>query len=220
MTALPQKKAETLFTVEEYLAFEREAEERHEYLDGVLYTMAGESPAHGDICANLVYEVMRQLRDSSCRVRFKDTKVFSGSPLLAQLRKSRKGLFSYPDIVVICEEPGYLDHHRDVLVNPQVLIEVLSDSTEAFDRGEKFLRYRKALPSLTDYILVWQELPLVEHFTRQTDSNWLARFIEGLEASLTIASLDCTIRLSEIYRLINFPQVELEEEETNGDNEQ
>lgn len=211
MPALPQKRAETLYTVEEYLAFEREAEERHEYLDGVIYAMAGESPEHGDICANLVYELVRRLREGNCRVRFKDTKVFSGSPLLAQLRKSRKGLFSYPDVVVICEEPRYLDHHRDVLVNPQVLIEVLSDSTEAFDRGEKFIRYRRVLPSLTDYILVWQELPLIEHFIRQTDENWLARLVEGLEASLHVASLGCTIQLSEIYRLINFPPEENEE---------
>ncbi len=217
MSALPQPQAEKLLTVEEYLAFEREAEERHEYLDGVLYAMAGESPTHGDISANLVYELMGQLRDRPCRVRFKDTKVFSGSPLLAQVRKSRKGLFSYPDIVVVCEEPRYLEHHRDVLMNPQVLIEVLSDSTEAFDRGAKFIRYRKALPSLTDYILVWQELPLIEHFIRQADGNWLARLIEGLEANLHIASLDCTLKLSEIYRLVNFPPEETEppDEEQN-----
>lgn len=219
MTALPQPKKEPLYTVEAYLAFEREAEERHEYLDGVIYDMAGESPAHGDISANLVYEFMRKLRDKPCRVRFKDTKVFSGSPLLAQLRKSRKGLFSYPDIVVICDEPRYLDHHQDVLVNPQVLIEVLSDSTEGFDRGAKFLRYRKALPSLTDYILVWQEMPLIEHYIRQADNNWLQVVIEGLEASLTIASIGCAITLSEIYRLVQFPPEEIESDEEEQDTE-
>ena len=213
MTALPQKKAATLHTIEEYLAFEREAEERHEYLDGVIYAMAGESPEHGDISINLIGELREQLRDKPCRVRAKDTKVLSGSPLLAQLRRSRKGLFSYPDVTVICGEPQYLDHHRDVLINPQVLIEVLSASTEAFDRGEKFIRYRKALPSLTDYILVWQELPLIEHFIRQADGDWLTRIIEGLDTSLRIASLDCTLKLSEIYRLVNFPPAEIEPEE-------
>ncbi len=217
MTALPLKKAATLYTVEEYLAFEREAEERHEYLDGVLYEMAGESPEHGDICSNLVIKLGNYLIDKPCRVRSKDAKVLSGSPLLAQLRSSRKGLFSYPDVVVICGEPQYLDQHRDVLINPQVLIEVLSDSTEAFDRGEKFIRYRKALPSLTDYILVWQYLPLIEHFIRQADGDWLTRMIEGLEAKLHIASLGCTLKLSEIYRLVNFPPEEIEplEEEQN-----
>jgi Uma2 family endonuclease len=213
MMALSQKKAETLYTIEEYLAFEREAEERHEYLDGVLYAMAGESPAHGDISTNMIIALGIQLRDKSCRIRTKDTKVFSGSPLLAQLRKSRKGLFSYPDIVVVCEEPRYLEHHRDVLVNPQVLIEVLSDSTEAFDRGAKFIRYRNALPSLTDYILVWQDLPLIEHFIRQADGNWLMVTAMGLEASLQIASLDVTLLLSEVYRLIEFPTDEDDAEE-------
>ncbi len=205
MSLLPQLQAKTLLTIEEYLAFEREAEERHEYLDGVLYAMAGESPAHADISANLVYDLMRQLRDRPCRVRFKDTKVFSGSLLLAQLRQSRKGLFSYPDIVVICEEPRYLEHHRDVLVNPQVLIEVLSDSTEAFDRGAKFIRYREALASLTDYILVWQHVPLIEHFIRQADGNWLMVTMIGLDARLHIGSLNVTLLLSDVYRLIDFP---------------
>ena len=204
MSALPQPQTKTLLTIEEYLAFEQAAEERHEYLDGVLYAMAGESPAHGDISANLVYELMAQLRDRPCRVRVKDTKVFSGSPLLAQLRQSRKGLFSYPDIVVVCEEPRYLEHHRDVLVNPQVLIEVLSDSTEAFDRGAKFIRYRNALPSLTDYILVWQELPLIEHFIRQADDNWLMVTAFGLDTRLHIASLNVTLLLSDVYRFIEF----------------
>jgi Uma2 family endonuclease len=218
MTPFAQQKAEPLYTVEEYLDLERKAEERHEYLDGVLYAMAGEGPTHADICANLGYELMRQLRDRYCRVRFKDTKVFSGSTLLAQLRKSRKGLFSYPDIVVVCEEPRYLDQHRDVLVNPQVLIEVLSDSTEAFDRGEKFIRYRRALPSLTDYILVWQAIPLIEHFVRQADGNWLARLIDGIESNLTIASLHCTLPLSEIYRLVDFPLEDTESREEEGQN--
>lgn len=217
MSAFPQPQAEKLLTIEEYLAFERDAEERHEYLDGVLYAMAGESPTHGDISANLVYELMRQLRERNCRVRIKDTKVFSGSLLQAQLRKSRKGLFSYPDIVVVCDEPRYLENHPEVLMNPQVLIEVLSESTEGFDRGEKFLRYRRALPSLTDYILVWQELPLLEHFTRQPEDAWLLRVVEGLDATLHIASLDCAIPLSEIYRLVNFPpeETELPDEEAN-----
>ncbi len=218
MSALPQPQTKMQLTIEEYLAFEREAEERHEYLDGVLYAMAGESPAHGDISANLVYELMRQLRDRPCRVRVKDTKVFSGSLLQAQLRKSRKGLFSYPDIVVVCEEPHYLEHHPEVLTNPQVLIEVLSDSTGAFDRGEKFIRYRRALPSLSDYILVWQDMPLIEHFIRQADGNWLMVTALGLDARLDIASLGCRLKLSEVYRLIEFPPEETDSmEEAQND---
>ena len=205
MPALPQQKAETLYTIEEYLAFEREAEERHEYIDGVIYAMAGESPEHTDIATNLIAELRTFLRDKPCRVRAKDAKVLSGSPLLAQLRRSRKGLFSYPDVSVICGEPRYLDTHRDVLINPQVIIEILSDSTESKDRGEKFIRYRQHLPTLTDYILVSQHCPLVEHFVRQPEGDWLLRITEGLASSVHIASLGCTLKLSEIYRLVNFP---------------
>ncbi len=219
MTALPQKKAETLYTIEEYLAFEREAEERHEYLDGVIYDMAGESPEHGDISTNLIVSLSNQLTDKPCRVRAKDTKVLSGSPLLAQLRKSKKGLFSYPDVVVICGEPQYLDGKRDVLLNPQVLIEILSDTTELKDRSEKFIRYRQSLPSLTDYILVSQHRPLIEHFIRQADGNWLLVVLEGLDASLTITSIGCAITLSEIYRLVQFPPEEIESDEEEQDTE-
>lgn len=217
MTPFRQQKAEPLYTIEEYLAFEREAEERHEYLDGVIYAMAGESPEHDDISTNLIGELRAALRDTLCRVRAKDTKVLSGSPLLAQLRRSRKGLFSYPDVVVICGEPQYLDTHRDVLLNPQVIIEILSDSTEAKDRGAKFIRYRQHLLSLTDYILVSQHAPLIEHFIRQADGDWLSRTLQGLDASLTIASLGCKIPLSEIHRLVSFPpeEIELEEDAPN-----
>jgi Uma2 family endonuclease len=130
---------------------ERDSEERHEYLDGQIYLMAGESPEHADICTNLIRELAPQLRDTPCRVRSK-AKVRSGpSPIP---RKSAKGLFSYPDVVVICGEPQYYDEIRHTVINPTVIIEVLSDSTEAFDRGEKFLRYQNWNPSLTDYILV------------------------------------------------------------------
>ncbi|HEX4945655.1 MAG TPA: Uma2 family endonuclease [Blastocatellia bacterium] len=217
MAALPHQKTEPLYTVEEYLAFEREAEERHEYIDGVIYAMAGESPEQVDIATNLIGELRTLLRDTPCRVRAKDAKVLSGSPLLAQLRRSRKGLFSYPDVIVVCGEPQYLDTQRDVLLNPQVIIEILSESTEAKDRGAKFIRYRQHLPSLTDYILVSQHAPLIEHFIRQTDGDWLSRTVQGLEASLTIASLGCTISLAEIYRLVNFPpeEAELPDEEVN-----
>src|SRR5207244_7301426 len=96
------------------------------------------------------------------------------------------GLFSSPDVVVICGEPEYTDAHRDVILNPAVIVEVLSPSTEAFDRGEKFIRYQTYNPSLTDYLLVAQDQPRVEHFTRQADGRWLYRLTAGLEASVEI----------------------------------
>jgi Uma2 family endonuclease len=195
--------SEARYTVEEYLALERDSEERHEYLDGQIYLMAGESPEHGDICTNLVLQCAAQLRDTPCRVRSKDTKVRSGTSSMS--RKLAKGLFSYPDIVVICGEPQYYDEHRHVVINPSVIIEVLSDSTEAFDRGAKFLRYRNWNPSLTDYILVWQSEVIVEHYVRQPDDSWSIYVYQGLEDSVFIKSINCTLRLAEVYDRIVFP---------------
>ena len=121
------------YTPEEYLRLEREAEERHEYLDGEIYVMAGESWEHGDVSANLVVEVGMQLKGKACRARTKDTKIRSG-PLPYNPRKP-KGLFSYPDAVVICGEPEFLDDFKDVVTNPAVIFEVLSPSTELRDRN-------------------------------------------------------------------------------------
>ena len=195
--------SEARYTVEEYLALERVAEERHEYLDGQIYLMAGESPEHGDICSNLVIRLGTQLQDTNCRVRSKDTKVRSGTSSMSP--KSAKGLFCYPDIVVICGEPQYYDEHRHVVINPSVIIEVLSDSTEAFDRGAKFLRYRNWNPSLTDYILVWQSEAIVEHYVRQPDGGWSIYVYESIEDSVFIKSINCTLRLAEVYDRVAFP---------------
>jgi len=200
--SLPQ--SQVIYTVEEYLALERASEERHEYLDGQIYAMAGESPQHGDICVNLVRELSAQLRGTPCRVWTKDAKVRSGP--LPRSRYSTKGLFSYPDLVVVCGEPQFLDEHRDVLVNPRVIIEVLSPTTEAFDQGEKFRRYRRYNPSLTDYLIVAQSQPLVEHFARQENQPWvIAASVCELSDDVRIASIDCTLRLAEVYDRIVFP---------------
>ena len=145
---------QALCTVEDYLALERASEERHEYLDGQVYAMAGESPEHGTICTNLTILIASQLRGTPCQAWAKDTKVRSGPT--PHPRQPARGMFSYPDVVVVCGEPRFHDQYRDVLLNPVVLIEVVSPTTEAFDRGDKFFRYRTWLPSLTDYILVAQ----------------------------------------------------------------
>lgn len=197
------------WTIEEYLSMERAAEERHEYLDGDVYAMAGESSEHADICTNLVSELRMQLKGTPCRVRSKDTKVRSGPA--PQQRRQRQGLFSYPDLVVICGEPQYHDTYRDVILNPAVIIEVLSPSTEAFDRGEKFLRYHTWNPMLADYLLVSQSQPLVEHFSRHPDGSWSYHVYQGLEQSLTIASIACTLKLVEVYDRLVFPVEPLED---------
>ena len=205
--ALPREKFS--LTVDEYLASERASVERHEYLDGLVYAMAGESPTHGTICTNLISEVSVQLKGTPCQVWSKDCKVRSG-PVLDP--RDRKGLFSYPDLVVFCGEPSFHDSHRDVLTNPVAIIEVLSPSTEIFDRGEKFARLRNWNPSLLDYLLVSQSCPLVEQFTRREDGSWLYRFGEDLTASLAIESIGCTLHLAEVYDRIDFSPSPIEEE--------
>ena len=200
--SLPQTVAR--HTVEEYLALERESEERHEYVDGQIYAMAGESTEHADISVNLVRDVSTQLKGTPCRVWTKDSKVLSG-PAIRHSRSTR-GLFSYPDLVVVCGEPRFLDEHQDVLLNPTVIIEVLSPATESFDRGEKFRRYRTQIPSLTDYVLVSQALPLIEHFRRQTNDEWILSAHSEIESSFQIATINCTLHLSEVYDRVTFPE--------------
>ena len=201
------------YTAAEYLAQERAAETRHEFLDGALYAMAGESPQHADISANLVGELVAQLKGKPCRVRTKDTKVRSG-PLPFSPRK-QKGLFSYPDAVVICGTPEYLDAFQDVVTNPTVIFEVLSPSTAFHDRHLKFQRYDKWSPTLSDYVLIWQTFPFVEHYQRQADGSWLYRNYEGLEQVVPLENIGSTLDLADLYDRVEFPpeEAELEEKE-------
>lgn len=194
---LPQAQSKPAYTIDQYLTFERAAEERHYFLDGEIYAMAGESSAHGDISANIIISLGTQLKGTSCRVRTKDTKVRSGPFLSAG--ETTRGLFSYPDILVICGEPDYHDVVKDVILNPKVILEVLSESTEAFDRGEKFTRLQTWNPTLTDYILVSQDRPQVEHYTRQPDGTWSYRLTTGLAARIDIPSIHCTLKLADVY---------------------
>jgi Uma2 family endonuclease len=197
------------YTVDQYLAIERASAERHLYVDGEIYSMAGESSEHGDITVNVVASLATQLKGKPRRARTKDTKVRSGStPMLG---RNSSGMFSYPDVVVICGEPEYHDANKDIVLNPTAIVEVLSDSTEAFDRGEKFTRYQTFNPTLTDYILVSQDGPQVEHFVRQDDGTWSYRRHTGLDGSVTIASIECTLKLAEVYERVNLGAREREQ---------
>jgi len=188
---LPQ--SQISYTVEEYLSFERQAEKRHEYLGGQIYAMAGESLEHSTINANLTMRLGIQLVGTPCRVLSPNMKV----------RTYTSGLYAYPDAAVVCGEPLFHDEHRDILINPTVIIKVLSPSTEAYDRGEKFLRYRQ-LETLADYVLVAQSQPLMEHFERQPDQRWLYSAVNDLSGSMFIASISCELRLAEVYDRIVF----------------
>ena len=176
-----------------YLQDERGRRDRHEYLEGHVYAMAGESEAHGTICVNLVAALRTQLRGGPCRVFTQNMKVRCGP----YRRGNLEGLFAYPDLVVVCGARQYLDEVQDVLLNPSLLLEVLSPSTAAYDRGEKFERYRTWLPTLQDYVLVAQERPTVDHFQRAT--GWDSQQLTGPEAVLELATIGCHIPLQEIY---------------------
>ena len=186
MTTLTQPT--TLLTPEEYLAAERAAETRSEYVDGVVYPMTGARLNHQLIVGNLTTELVIQLRGRDYLVLPVDMKV--------RMPDSRK--FFYPDITVIGGKPQFHDDRKDIILNPVLLIEVLSKSTEAFDRGLKFQSYRQ-VPSLREYLLVAQDMPSIEQYVRQADGSWSFREAEGLEGSLALPSVECTLNLSAVY---------------------
>jgi Uma2 family endonuclease len=195
------------YTVEEYLTMERASDVRHEFLDGYVYAMAGESEAHGIITSNLVIEIGSRLKGSGCRTFDKDTKVQSGEISQPKPLHQPKNLFSYPDVLVVCGVREYLDDYKDVLINPSVLIEVLSPSTESFDRGEKFIRYRTYLASLQDYLVVAQDKPLIERYSRQENGLWvIAETVREFTDVIHIPSINCAIPLAEIYEGVVFPE--------------
>ena len=190
--------ARTRITPEEYLDRERRAEMRSEYHNGEMFLMAGASFAHNLIVHNLNRELGNQLRDRPCMV--------GGSDL--RLALDAKGPFVYPDVVVVCGEPRFHDARFDTLLNPTVLIEVLSQSTEGYDRGLKFANYRE-LPSLREYVLVAQGRIMVERYTRQGD-DWLYSALTGLGDILTLSSIDCAVPMPEIYAKVDFGRGESE----------
>lgn len=192
------------FTQEEYLEFERESEVKHEYLDGLVYAMAGSSPEHSTICVNISEIITRQLRGTACRPFSSDMKTRC-IPVTPWTKKKR-GLFAYPDLIVVCGEPSYHDQQQDVLINPKLIVEVLSPSTEAYDRDEKFKRYQQ-LESFTDYLLVAQDRPCVEHFVKQSDGEWSYLAETDPTGSVFIASINCRVPLAEVYEWVNFADV-------------
>jgi Uma2 family endonuclease len=191
-----------ILTEDDYLALERGAEERHIYVDGEVFATAGEYGKHGEITSNMHGLLHAQLRGTPCRARTKDTKVRSGP--MPPNRKRPAGLYSYPDVVVICDEPEYLDEFEDVILNPKVIVEALSKSTEAFDRGLKFARYQKYNPTLTDYVLISPDHPQIEHFHREKDGSWKYKIYEGLKAVVKLPSIRCRLKAADVYERIKF----------------
>ncbi len=189
MSAAPQPR----LTPQQYLARERQAETKSEYLRGEMFAMAGASREHNLIAGNVNRELGSQLRERECEVYQSDMRV----------KVSPTGLYTYPDVTVVCGEPEFEDAEVDTLLNPKVLVEVLSPSTADYDRGGKFTHYRR-LPSLQEYVLISQDRPLVEHYVRQGKDEWLLTEQSSLQDPLILPSIQCQLPLSEIYRKVQF----------------
>jgi Uma2 family endonuclease len=178
----------TYLTPQEYLAAERRAEVKSEYFNGEMYATSGASRKHNLITLNIAAGLVQQMRGRPCEVYSSDMRV----------KVSATGLYTYPDVVAVCGEPKFEDAHVDTLLNPTLLVEVLSASTASYDRGQKFGHYRW-VESLTEYVLVSQDGCKVEHFAKQSDRQWLQTVVQSLDAEIELASIRGVLRLREIY---------------------
>jgi len=185
MSAQPQY---AYITPEEYLALERKAKYKSEYFNGEIFAMAGASPKHNQITANVLAEIHTQFKKRPCRVYTSDMRV----------KVSPTGLYTYPDVVALCDKPRFDDEQKDTLLNPTVIVEILSDSTATYDRGDKFKHYR-SLDSLVEYILIAQDEYHVEHYVRQANNKWLLSETDNLPDTIELSSIDCNLALSDIY---------------------
>lgn len=182
----------TYLTPEQYLEIERKAEFKSEYYQGEMFAMAGAKWAHNLLVGNLVRELGQQLRSRPCAVCPSDMRV----------RVNTSGLYTYPDVVVVCGKPEFADDQRDTLLNPNLLVEVLSPSTEAYDRGRKFELYR-SIESLGEYLLVSSDRVQVDLYTRQPDSRWLLTSASGVEGFLDLQSVGCRVGLGDLYEKVD-----------------
>ena len=189
MSALPK----AVYTPEEYLALDREAEFKSEYHAGEIFAMAGASENHDTITVNVTVSLGSQVRGGPCRLSTADMRV--------HLPEADR--YTYPDVTVVCGERQFADGRRDVLLNPTLVVEVLSPSTEAYNRGDKAKAYRQ-LASLQEYLLIAQDRPHVELYTRQADGRWLLSEADQLEAVVHLASIRCDLTLADVYEGVSF----------------
>ena len=182
------RQPKTYSTPEEYLALERQAEYKNEYFDGEIFAMVGASRKHNLITTNITRELSQQLKTKPCEVYSSDMRI----------RIPHANIYTYADVTVVCGEPKFEDAELDTLLNPDVIVEVLSKSTASYDRRQKFAFYR-TIESLTDYLLVSQDGFHVEHYARQNDGRWLLSDFRSPEDVLPLDSLGCTLPLGEIY---------------------
>lgn len=173
---------------EDYLARDRSAETKSEYFDGQVLAMSGGTPEHALIPSNITAYLHPQLRAGSCRIYSSDLRVASPS--------GRR--FFYPDLTVVCGPLEFHDRHRDTVTNLRVVFEVLSEATNAYDCGPKFLTYQ-TIPHLQEYLLVHQDAPIIEHYVRSSNETCIYRKVEGLEAVLELPTIQCSLKLEEVF---------------------
>jgi Uma2 family endonuclease len=188
MVAMTEAAGPTLFTAEEYIEHERRSETKHELVHGEIVAMAGASPRHNAIAANIVRSLGNRLAGRRCLVFTSDQRVHAEAT----------GLFTYADVTVACDGLRFHPKYPDTWLNPRVIVEVLSSSTEAYDRGAKFAHYR-TIPSLEEYVLVSQHEEKIEHFRRLDTGQWVLTAYEGLAASADLPTLGCALPLAEAY---------------------
>jgi Uma2 family endonuclease len=180
------------YTPEEYLALERKAEYKSELINGEIYAMSGASKEHNWITLNLASELRQKLKGKPCDVFSADMRV----------KVSPTGMYTYPDVVAVCGGSSFEDSEVDTLTNPTMITEVLSPSTEAYDRGEKFAHYRK-MPSLQEYVLISQDKLRVEHYLRR-GNEWILTELSDPDDTLHLSSIDCSVPLREVYDKVEF----------------
>jgi Uma2 family endonuclease len=196
MSAIPKTK----LTHSEYLEFERKSEIKHEFFNGENFAMSGAKRNHNKVVANLSGLLWQHLKGKDCEFYPTDMRVFG----------PETGLYTYPDLVVVCGEPQFQDNVFDTLLNPILLIEVLSDTTEGYDRGKKFQHYR-SIESLQEYVLVAQDEARIEKYVKHGDGFWLLSEAVGTDATIEFSSIECLIALREVYDKINFSETDAEE---------
>jgi Uma2 family endonuclease len=189
MSSLPTP----FITVQQYLEADREAEFRSEYVDGQMYAMSGASWEHGRIILNVAKELDDQLVDTGCEVRASEQRV----------RAKAGGPYYYPDIVIVCGEPQFEDEEFNTLLNAKLIIEVLSPSTESYDRGSKFDKYRQ-MQSLAEYLLISQKRVHIEHHVLRSDGSWHLSETSDLNDVLELSSIGVRLKVADIYRRVRF----------------
>jgi Uma2 family endonuclease len=176
-------------TVEEYFQLEEASPERHEYVDGEVYAMAGASFAHNQISSNVQANIFQHVANAPCRIYGSDLKV----------HVKTESAFVYPDLSIICGQPQILEGQNDIIINPSVIIEIVSESTEAYDRGKKFMLYRQ-IPSLKEYILIASEWISVERFMKNANGIWELNEHSNWDSSLLVETIQYSLTLGSIYK--------------------